>query len=248
MRRVWTTLNEAAWNRGRRWMLIGVAAVIAFGVTAPRDSAAFMIEVSSDQFSSQMNVYSSVTHFSISIEVLGPLASGAFVNPELGDIEFLVQGTLDLMTPARTANPAFTGFAVADLPSLSGQDFYDLGNSLHFEVAAGVDLTDGLQVSELVGTGLVFEFDGHELGTGRYHPPILQLFSDGTGSLRNSNNTGGINPFTNVEVNATIGDEYIAELTFNPPSMVLVTPEPGTALLLGLGLAGLGAGRGRTRG
>ena len=66
------------------------------------------------------------------------------------------------------------------------------------------------------------------MGTGRYHPPILRLCSDGTGSLRNSNNTGGINPFTGVEVNAMIGDEYISELTFHPPTMALVTPEPGT--------------------
>ena len=228
-------------------MLILAVAVIGAVVTMPRHSAAFVIEVSSEQFTSQSNVFSGVTDFSISIEVLGPLASGAYVNPELGDIEFLIRGTLDPTTPARTANPAFTAFAVDDLSALSGQDFYDLGNALHFEVAAGVDLADGLQVSELVGTGLVFEFDGREFGTGRYHPPILQLFSDGTGLLRNSNNTGGINPFTGVEVNATIGDEYMAELTFDPPTMTLVTPEPGTALLLALGLAGLGAGRGRTR-
>jgi hypothetical protein len=86
------------------------------------------------------------------------------------------------------------------------------------------------------------------LGTGRYHPPILRLCSDGTGSLRNSNNTGGINPFTGVEVNAMIGDEYIFELTFHPPTMALVTPEPGTAPLLGLGLTALGARRRCTRG
>ena len=245
MRRDRQTRNRAIPNR---WMLIVVAAAMGTGFMLPRDSSAFTVEVSSGQFTSQTNVYSSVTSFSISIEVLGPLVSGVFVNPELGDIEFLIRGTLDPTTPARMANPLFTGFAVDDLATLSGQDFYDLGNSLSFEVASGADLTNGLQVSDLVGSGLVFEFDGRELGTGRYHPPILQLFSDGTGSLRNSNNTGGINPFTGVEVNAMIGDEYIAELTFNPPAMTLVTPEPGTALLLGLGLTALGAGRRRTRG
>ncbi len=234
------------WTRNRtipnRWLPIGVAVVMGIGFMAPRDSSAFTVEVSSGQFTGQTNVYSSVTSFSISIEVLEPLASGAFVNPALGDIEFLIRGTLDPTTPARMANPLFTGFAVDDLATLRGQDFYDLGNALSFEIAGGADLTDGLQVSELVGPGLVFEFDGRELGTGRYHPPILQLFSDGTGSLRNSNNTGGINPFTGVEVNAMVGDEYIAELTFDPAAMTLVTPEPGTALLLGLGLAALGTG------
>jgi hypothetical protein len=226
-----------------RWILIVVASIMGIGVMAPRDSSAFTIEISSAQFTGQTNVYSSVTSFSIAIEVLGPLASGAFVNPALGDIEFLIRGTLDPTTPARMANPLFTAFAVDDLATHSGQAFYDLGNALSFEIADAADLTDGLQVSELVGSGLVFEFDGRELGTGRYHPPILQLFSDGTGSLRNSNNTGGVNPFTGVEVNAMIGDEYIAELTFNAASMTLVTPEPGTALLLGLGLAALGTGR-----
>ena len=79
MRRVWktvNTLNKVARNRGR--ILVLVALAIGIGASAPRDSAAFMIEISSDQFSGQTNVYSSVTHFSISIEVLGPLASGAF--------------------------------------------------------------------------------------------------------------------------------------------------------------------------
>jgi hypothetical protein len=50
------------------------------------------------------------------------------------------------------------------------------------------------------------------------------------------------------EVNAMIGDEYIFELTFHPPTMALVTPEPGTAPLLGLGLTALGARRRCTRG
>jgi hypothetical protein len=171
--------------------------------------------------------------------VLGPLAPGAYTNPALGDIEFLVSGTLDPSTPARTANPAFTGFAVDDLATMSGQDFYDLGNSLTFEISATADLSDGLQLSELVGTGLVFEFDGRELGTGRYHPPILQLFSDGTGLLRNAANTGGINPFTGVEVNATEGDEYVAELGFTPGALTLAVPEPALLLLLGSGVAAL---------
>ena len=44
------------------------------------------------------------------------------------------------------------------------------GHAMAFEVDITADLSDGLQVSELVGTGIVFEFNRREVGTGRYHP------------------------------------------------------------------------------
>jgi hypothetical protein len=220
---------------------------VGIGITMPRDSVAFQIQVSRDQFSEQINVFSSVTNFVISIEVPGPLAPGLYMNPPLGDIEFLIEGTLDPTTPARTANPAFTSFAVADLPLLRGQEFYDLGNALSFEISSGANLNDGLQVSELVGEGLVFEFDGRELGTGRYHPPLFELFSDGTGRLRNSNNTGGINPATGVEVNAMIGDEYVTELGFEPTTLTIAVSEPSMGMLPAIGTALLCAALRRTR-
>lgn len=222
------------------WACLAIAIFAVVSLT-PRHAGAFLIEFSSDAFSSTTNVFSEVTSFHLSIEVEAPFAPGIFLNPQLGDIEFLVGGRLDPLTPARMANAAFIGFAVDDLAALNGQAFYDLGNSLSFEIASDANLNDGLQVSELAGSGLVFEFDGRELGTGRYHPPILQLFANGQGTIRNSNNTGGINPFTGVEVNATIGDEYIANLTFLPGGLNVVVPEPSAALLLGLGLVGLAA-------
>jgi hypothetical protein len=212
---------------------------LMFVTVAPDRTGAFQVDVSSGDFPGSTNILSGVTSFSISIEILGPLRTGVFVNPALGDIEFLVQGSLDPSTPARIANPAFTGFAVEDRPALRGEEFYGQGNALTFEIRDSAELSDGLQVSELVGAGLVFEFDGQEMNTGRYHPPIFQLFADGTGSIRNSNNTGGINPFTGVEVNASIGDEYITNLAFDPSAVTLVVPEPSTALLLSLGLLGL---------
>ena len=83
--------------------------------------------------------------------------------------------------------------------------------------------SDGLQVSELVGTGIVFEFNGREVGTGRYHPALVQLNADGTGSIRNSNNTGGINPGSGLVVDVDFGEEYITELTFDPSTLTVLT-------------------------
>jgi hypothetical protein len=98
-------------------------------------------------------------------------------------------------------------------------------------------------VSELVGESGVFVFNGREVGTGRYHPALFELNSDGTGLLRNSNNMGGINPFSGKEVDVQIGEEYVTALTFDPGSVTLAVPEPSTGLMLGLGLAALGARR-----
>lgn len=229
------TARAALAARVATWIVLAIA-ITPLG---PMRADAFLIELASRDFAERTNVFSGVTSFTISIEVAGPLRTGVFANPEIGDIEFLVRGALDPSTPARQANPAFTGFAVDDRAALRGQAFYDQGNSLNFEIASTANLMDGLQVSELVGTGLVFEFDGRELGTGRYHPPIIQLMSDGTGSIRNSNNTGGINPFTGVEVNVEIGDEYVTTLGFEPSGLSIVVPEPSVGLLLGFGLATL---------
>ena len=212
---------------------------LMFVTVAPDRTGAFQVDVSSGDSPGSTNILSAVMSFSISIEILGPLRTGVFVNPVLGDIEFLVEGSLHPSTPAQMANPASTGFAVEDRPTLRGDEFYGQGNASTFEISDSAELPDGLQVSELMGAGLVLEFDGRELDTGRYHPPIFQLFADGTGSIRNSNNTGGINPFTGVEVNASIGDEYITNFVFDPSAVTLVVPEPSTALLLGLGLLGL---------
>ena len=78
----------------------------------------------------------------------------------------------------------------------------------------------------------MFEFNGREVGTGRYHPAIVQLNADGTGSIRNSNNTGGINPSTELEVDVDFGEEYITELTFTPSTLTLF-PTPDLILMDG---------------
>ena len=95
------------------------------------------------------------------------------------------------------------------------------GSSFKFEIASNADLTDGLQISDLVD-GLVL--NAREVDTGRYHPPLLELNADGTGSMQNSNNFGGINPFNNQFVDIDFGEEYIIELSFDPTSLTIATP------------------------
>jgi hypothetical protein len=108
----------------------------------------------------------------------------------------------------------------------------------HFEIAASADLSNGLQMSELVGSDSVFVFNGREVDTGRYHPALFQLNSDGTGSIQNSNNTGGINPSSGKEVNVNFGEEYITNLTFDPSQLTIAAavPIPAAVWLFGSGL------------
>jgi hypothetical protein len=63
------------------------------------------------------------------------------------------------------------------------------------------------------------------------------LYSDGTGSLRNSNNIVNKNEYTEIE----FGSEYITNLTFNPAITTLIAPVPIPAAvwLFGSGLLGL---------
>jgi len=127
--------------------------------------------------------------------------------------------------------------------AITGADFYAQGSSLSFEIAAGADLSNGLQMSELVGSGPVFVFNGREVDTGRYHPALFQLNSDGTGSIRNSNNMGEntLNPSTGELVDVDFGDEYITNLTFDPNQLTIsaAVPVPAALWLFGSGLLGL---------
>ncbi|MGB5324892.1 MAG: hypothetical protein WBN40_05635 [Pseudomonadales bacterium] len=180
-------------------------------------------------------VYSSVSTFAFSIEIQGGLVAGSsYNNPALAGVDYSVFGTLAAGTPS-----GFSGFNL--VRNIGGAEFYTQGSSLNFAIDAGADLSDGLQFDELSGSGAVFVFNGRELGTGRYHPSLLELNSDGTGLLRNSNNNGGINPGSGQVVAVEIGQEYITELTFNPATFTLasasaVVPIPAAALLFGSSL------------
>jgi hypothetical protein len=98
-------------------------------------------------------------------------------------------------------------------------------------------------MSELVGSGPVFVFNGREVDTGRYHPALFQLNSDGTGSIRNSNNMGEntLNPSTGELVDVDFGDEYITNLTFDPNQLTIsaAVPVPAALWLFVSGLLGL---------
>ena len=154
-----------------------------------------------------------------------------YSTPTRAGFEYQVNGSLASGTPS--GFPAF--FLVRDI---GGAEFYAQGSSLDFEISALADLSDGLQLSELVGSAGVFVFDGHETGTGRYHPSLFELNSDGTGLIRNSDNTGGINPGNGQPVDVEIGDEYVTELSFDPATLTLV-PEPGVLSLLAVALAAI---------
>ena len=97
-------------------------------------------------------------------------------------------------------------------------------------------MSDGLQVSELAGTGsdVVFRFNGREVDTGRYHPVFIELRADGTGILQNANNTGGDNPQDGFvgDIDVDFGEEYITNLTFDPATLTIAVPEPATFFLV----------------
>jgi hypothetical protein len=118
---------------------------------------------------------------------------------------------------------------------IDGSEFYAQGSSLSFNISASANLTDGLQMSELDGSGSVFVFNGREVDTGRYHPSLFELNAGGSGLIRNSNNMGGINPGSNEEVNVQIGEEYVTELMFSPSLTIApaIVPEPSALVLIG---------------
>jgi hypothetical protein len=174
--------------------------------------------------------YSNVTTFAFSIDIAATLSAGTtYTNPVLNGVDYNVFGTLAPGTPS--------GFSAFNLVrSIGGAEYYSQGSSLNFSIASGADLTDGLQISELTGLDPVFVFNGREVGTGRYHPALVQLNADGTGSIQNSNNFGGINPGSGLLVDVELGEEYITELTFDPGSLTLSEgiPEPSAMMLLGI--------------
>lgn len=206
------------------YRVLGLCLVVLLAAVAP--AKAQVISFSNSDFAISP-VFSDVQTFAFTINLNVPLSLGTtYVNPALNGVVYQVFGVLVPGTPS--------GFPAFNLMrNIGGAEFYSQGSSLSFTIAPTADLSDGLQVSELVGVGPVFVFNGREVGTGRFHPALLVLNSDGTGSIRNSNNVPA-----GTEI--AQGSEYISNLTFNPSLLtigaVAAVPEPGA---LSLSLAAL---------
>lgn len=157
------------------------------------------------------NTFSDVDLFTIDIDLDIPFESGLYDNPTILNVNYRVFGSLEPGTPS--------GFPQFDLQrSISGAEFYQQGGSLMFEIAANADFSDGIQADELVDNGTILTLNAREVGNGRFHPPIFELYSDGTGRIQNSNNVHTVDPL--LEVN--FGDEYITDLEFSTDSTVLL--------------------------
>ncbi|MEL7312874.1 MAG: GlyGly-CTERM sorting domain-containing protein [Pseudomonadota bacterium] len=199
----------------RNWLLVLVAVL---GATAARaqDNPVFTIDSNGSEVVT-MAVFNDVTEFQIRIEFVDPIAVGVYNNPDLVQVQYSVAGTLTNTTPS-----GFPAFALER--TITGAEFYAQGSSLQFEVAATAFLDDGVQASELVGTGsdVVFRFDGREVNNGRFHPALLELRADGTGRIQNSNNL----PDETDPPGVAFGEEYITDFTYIPAEFSVLTVTP----------------------
>jgi len=188
-------------------------AIILLGVCNPL--YAFTLTINSDNFAASPQ-FSNVTSFDFSIEIDGDLQARAYNNPTITSVTYSVSGSLVQGTPS-----GFDAFALER--DITGEEFYAQGSSLSFEVAESANLSDGLQVDELVGDASVFVFNGREENNGRFHPALLELRSDGTGQIQNSDNVPTLSPRLEVD----FGAEYITALTFDAGNLTLVAGTGG---------------------
>lgn len=159
--------------------------------------------------------FSDVQRFNISIVINEALERRAYNNPSISQVSYQVSGTLQPGTPS--------GFEAFNLErEISGQEFYAQGSLLSFEISSTAVLSDGIQAAELVGRGVILSFNAREIDTMRFHPPVFELSSDGTGLLQNSNNTPTLEPLVTV----SFGEEYITDLVFDPGNTTLITENP----------------------
>lgn len=200
-----------------RTRLLSLLIVSMFSFAAKAD-VVFTIS-SSDYF--RLPVFNNINSFLFEITIAGTIVpGGTYTNPPLVGVNYSVNGSL---APGSTPS-GFTGFAL--VRTIGGAEFYNLSpeSGLSFAVSPTADLSDGLQVSELVGTTDVLVLNAREFNQspGRYHPPILRLNADGSGSLANADNESTFpNPppptGSGLIVNVEVGDEYIVNLSGTPP-------------------------------
>ncbi len=220
----------------------------------------FTLELSASDFlqSSVMPMFGNVRRFTFEFDLAGPLESGRYYeNDDILDVRYLVSGSLNIDPPTPSGFAAFRlNRQASGEGTISREEWANQGSEFLFKIAHDAHFLDGIQLSELVSLnaeGAVLIIDAREfkrLDRARYHPPQIILYADGTGQLRNSNNssggTGTMNPGTGLLVDVAFGEEYITKLNFDPSAITIidapggtVVPEPGTGLLMGLGLAGL---------
>ena len=191
----------------RRNLLILIVSLSAFSAA---DAQTMRLLFSSDDFV-VTPIFNDVAQFSFDISINAPMAPGVYTNPDITNVLYRVSGNL-MNTPS-----GFPAFALER--NISGTEFYAQGSSLSFEISAGAVTGDGIQLAELAGNGIVFTFNGKEIGNGRYHPALLELSSDGTGMIQNSDNIIVENPLEQVD----FGEEYITDLAFDSGNLTLLT-------------------------
>ena len=171
------------------------------------------LSVSNEDFE-VTNIFSDVNEFSFTIEIDEPLAAGVFENPPITSVNYRVFGRLVEGTPS--------GFPAFELVrEITGEEFYAQGSSLSFEIADTAVLEDGVQIAELAGGDMAFQFNGREIDNGRFHPALFELSTDGTGRIQNSNNVPTLEPLLEIEM----GSEYINDLLFDAGNTTLITGE-----------------------
>ena len=184
--------------------------VIALATHSAANAQNMFLTMDQDDFV-VTNVFSDVDIFAFDIRFAVPIASGSYVNPDITTVTYSVSGSLVAGTPS-----GFPAFALER--TMTGDEFYAQGSSISFEIVAGALLSDGVQIDELVGNGLVFTFNGKEVDNGRFHPALFELNSDGTGMMQNSDNIIVLDPLQQVE----FGSEYINTLAFDPGNTTLM--------------------------
>ncbi len=197
---------------GQIVMLRRALIFLTFSLTAfsAADAQTMRLAFASDDFV-VTPVFNNVAQFTFDIEINTPLAPGVYTNPDIINVLYRVSGEL-MNTPSN-----FPAFALER--DITGDEFYAQGSSLVFEVRAGAVLDDGIQIAELAGSGVVFTFNGKEVGNSRFHPALLELNADGTGMIQNSDNIITEDPFQQVD----FGEEYITDLAFDAGNLTLLT-------------------------
>jgi len=179
----------------------------------------FQLTINSENLT-PVPVFSSVSTFDITIDVAAPLAAGTFSNPPLNGVQYNVTGSLAAGTPSQSE-------AFELRRDIAGDEFYAQGSSLSFSISQTAVLIDGVQIAELID-------NAREVGNGRFHPPILTLNANGTGTIQNTDNV----PDSMTQTVVPTGAEYITNLTFDPGNVTIVSSSNTTSGSSGGGTLG----------